>query len=222
MAEAAQIPGTMTAVKSSLEQLRTMLMAWSTDVVIANHNSPQQVVLSGSVEQISKVEKLLLQEHIPAQRLEVGTAFHSPIVSGAVQAFTEKMTDFSFAQPHTQVFSNQTAALYPQDPAAIKKQLAQQIGNSVRFVSMIEAMYAAGARIFVEVGPGNTLSRLVKRILGKGKKSAIIPLHSVKNQDNFQFFGAIAQLAALGVVMDCSNFGRRQVFMDFTGEKDES
>ena len=83
MAEAAKTPGAMTAVKDDPRKLQPLLDKWGVPVVIANHNSPTQAVLSGTTTDIERVEDLLLKEGKTFQRLKVATAFHSAVVSDA-------------------------------------------------------------------------------------------------------------------------------------------
>ena len=165
MAEAAVKDGSMSAVSAPIEKVRALLSAWGeTGVVVANHNHPGQVVLSGGTEAIAAVEARLQAEGLAAQRLEVATAFHSSIVSDSVGPFGEFLSGVQATAPTLPVWSNALAAPYP---AEVRTVLAEQLAEPVRFVEMIEGMYAAGVRTFLEVGPGSVLTRLVGRILGE-------------------------------------------------------
>ena len=93
-------------------------------------------------------------------------AFHSPVVAGAGAGFGALVDRMAPRAPELPVWSNRTAARYPADPTAIGAELGAQIGSPVRFAAQIEAMYADGARVFVECGPGTVLSGLVAAILG--------------------------------------------------------
>src|SRR5437016_5585427 len=79
-------------------------------------------------------------------RLAVATAFHSPVVSSACAPFLESLAAFSFPPASVPVFANATAAAYSDVPQEMRQQLAGQIASPVRFVEMIEAMYARGVR----------------------------------------------------------------------------
>ncbi len=103
------------------------------------------------------------------------------------------------SSPDRPVFANTTAAPYPADHDALRTQLARQLAEPVRFADQIEAMYAAGARTFVEAGPGQVLTDLVRRTLGERPHTTIAidgdsPLAS--------FLGALARLIAAGVAVD--------------------
>src|SRR6185369_11804597 len=135
------------------------------DVVVANHNSPDQVVLSGTTEAITEAEQKLAEARLPFTRLNVATGFHSKLVSDSVAPFRGFLDSVAFDAPSCEVYGTATAAPYPRDAAAMRSQLAEQIASPVRFLEQIEAMYVRGVRTFVEVGPGSALTGLVGRIL---------------------------------------------------------
>jgi len=105
-----------------------------------------------------------------------------------------------FAVPSVEVFSNTTAAPYPREPNAIRELLTEHLVRPVRFADQIEAMYAAGARVFVEVGPGNVLTRLVGQTLGERPHTAVA-VDLPRRNGLTQLQHALAQLAAHGVTL---------------------
>ena len=169
MNAAAELPGAMTAVKSSAKKLQSILEQCSEPVVLANINSPRQTVLSGPTDALERVEALLQKKRILFQRLGVATAFHSSVVAGSVEPFKNYLETIEFAPPSLPVFANSTAQPYPLEPAAQRRILSEQIASPVRFVEQIEQMYEDGVRIYIEVGPKSTLSRLTKSILKRKK-----------------------------------------------------
>ncbi len=201
MAEAAQTPGSMTAVTGSIESVRSILEKSDADVVIANHNSQRQVVLSGPTPAIEQVEADLTAQGVAAKRLPVATAFHSSVVSGASAAFGDFLADVAFDAPTIPVHANETAAPYAgDDEAAMRAQLARQLSNPVRFVEMVESMYDSGARTFVEVGPSSVLTGLVGNILD-GREHRVIPLDKKNKGGLSAFHNGLGQLVAAGVDM---------------------
>ena len=96
------------------------------------------------------------------------------------------------------MYGNENASLYPDDDAAARKQLGRQLAKPVRFVEMIQAMYNNGARTFIEVGPGSTLTGLVDRILDDDPHAAIT-LDKKKSTGLESFLDGLAQLAARGL-----------------------
>jgi acyl transferase domain-containing protein/acyl carrier protein len=157
--------GTMTAVAAGFAEVRPLLERWRLDVVVANDNSPHQVVLSGTVSGIGEAERRLSAEHISYQRLPVATAFHSPLVSGAAIPLAEALEGVRCQPPHMPVYSGSTGAPLPGEAPSVREALAQGLVRPVRFVEQIEAMYAAGTRTFLEVGPGAVLTGLVSQCL---------------------------------------------------------
>lgn len=161
-------PGTMAAVAAGADKVaRTLEAVRAPDsVVVANRNSPEQTVISGPSDAVAETVRLLREAGVGAKRIPVACAFHSPLVAGAAGRFAEALAARPVHAPEFPVWSNRTAAPYPADADGVRTELAAQIGAPVAFAEQIEAMYAAGARIFVEAGPGSVLTRLVGQILG--------------------------------------------------------
>ena len=207
MNEAAKLPGAMTAVKGSAKKLQPLLDTWKTsdgiDVVIANHNSPKQSVLSGTVQDIDRVEELLADAGLFAQRLGVATAFHSKVVAGSVRPFEQYLSGLPLKAPECTVYANRTAQPYGQGIPELVSTLSKQIASPVRFVELIEAMHNDGASLFIEVGPRNILGKLVKSILRK-TDAKVVSLDRPGKSDLFGLLDGLAQLASLGVPMDCT------------------
>ncbi|MDG1483992.1 MAG: SDR family oxidoreductase [Myxococcota bacterium] len=195
MAEAAQRPGAMTAVSAPIEAVAEK--AAKLGVVVANHNHPTQVVLSGPTEAVAAAEEALAADGLRCRRLSVATAFHSPVVSDSVEPFAAFLAGVEIGTATVPVYANATAAPYPADGAAIREQLSTQIRSTVRFVEMIEAMYASGARTFVEVGPNAVLTGLVGRIL-KGRAHAAVSMDRKNTADLKAMTIGLAQLVAAG------------------------
>jgi acyl transferase domain-containing protein len=173
MAEAARIPGAMTSVAAPIEEVRAALASWNSQAVVANHNTPAQTVLSGAVEAIAEAERKFGERGISCTRLQVATAFHSPIVAQARAPFREFLDGIDFKPARIDVFANAEAAPYPGDASAMRELLARQLVSPVRFVEQIEAMYQRGVRTFVEVGPGSVLTGLTGHILKKRPHKAV-------------------------------------------------
>jgi acyl transferase domain-containing protein len=164
--------GTMAAVKAEREVVVRALAAHP-EVTVANHNAPQQTILSGPPAAIDAVVAALKKQGIQAQRLPVGAAFHSPLVAPARDALAAHLDTVALAVPRFPVYSNTTAAVHADDGAQLRATLAEHLGRPVEFVAEIEAMYAAGARVFLDVGPKNVMANLVDQILGDRPHRAV-------------------------------------------------
>ncbi|MCB9660084.1 MAG: SDR family oxidoreductase [Sandaracinaceae bacterium] len=198
MRDAAQTPGSMLAVTATVEVLREKLAAYGEDVVVANHNAPEQVVLSGPTAAVDAVEAKLKADGLRATRLSVATAFHSKVVSASTVPFKAFLADVAFGAPSVPVYANSEAAPYPAEAGAARAILGQQIAEPVRFVEQVRAMHAAGCRTFVEVGPGSVLTGLVGRILGDVPHAAFALDRKGKDGEEALFVG-LAKLVAAGV-----------------------
>ncbi|MFI1769417.1 SDR family NAD(P)-dependent oxidoreductase [Streptomyces sp. NPDC020800] len=193
-------PGSMAAVSAGSEETLEFLenAGLTSSVVVANRNAPRQTVISGPADSIREAVTALRLAGASVTPLSVACAFHSPLVAGASTNFAAALADVPMATPEFPVWANQTAEPYPDRPEQIRAQLAEQIAAPVRFSEQIESMYAAGARVFVEAGPGTVLTELVHRILGDRPHVAIAteprPGAGLRG-----FLEAMAQLAVAGV-----------------------
>jgi acyl transferase domain-containing protein/NAD(P)H-dependent flavin oxidoreductase YrpB (nitropropane dioxygenase family)/NADP-dependent 3-hydroxy acid dehydrogenase YdfG/acyl carrier protein len=183
-------PGTMAAVAADADAVAPIIAG--SGAVIANHNSSKQCVLSGGTAAIEDALARVKAAGLAAKRIPVACAFHSPLVAGASDTFAERLATTTVHEPRIPVYSNVTAAPYP--PGQVRALLAAQIAKPVRFAHEIEAMYADGARIFVETGPGQVLTRLVAEILGDRPHLAVAI--------DGGLLRALATLAAAGVAID--------------------
>ena len=200
MRDASAVAGAMTAVTCPIDDVRAVLNG-SGDVVIANHNGPSQCVLSGTAEAIARVEEALAARGIDARRLAVATAFHSPLVAASSAPFAAYLAELDIAAPAIDVYSDADATVYPHDPRAVRERLAAQIAQPVRFVDLVEAMYARGLRTFIEVGAGSVLTELVGRILG-GREHCAVSLDRKGVHGVTSLQTALGRLAVAGVAMD--------------------
>jgi len=136
------------------------------NIWLANHNSPLQWVVAGTTPAIAGLAEKLQNANIHFQQLEVACAFHSPLLARAKELYRAAINDTAFCKPSIPVWSNTTATVYPTTPEAIRERLAEHLVQPVKFAEQIEQMYAQGARIFIETGPGKVLSNLTKAIIG--------------------------------------------------------
>jgi acyl transferase domain-containing protein/NAD(P)H-dependent flavin oxidoreductase YrpB (nitropropane dioxygenase family) len=193
-------PGAMAAVAAPADEVERVLAAvgLAGRVVPANQNAPRQTVVSGPTADVEAAVQALRGAGLGAKRIPVACAFHSPVVAGAGPAFASVLDRASVRAPRLPVWSNRTAAPYGATAGDVRAELAAQIGAPVRFAAQIEAMYADGARVFVETGPGPVLSRLVGEILGDRPHVAVAceprPAAGLRG-----FLEALARLAVAGV-----------------------
>lgn len=190
--------GAMAAVSLPAGELQARL---GQDVVLANHNGPAQTVVSGPTAAIDAFVAELAADRIGAKRLPVGAAFHSPLIAGASADLAAALEEAEVSPPNLPVWSNATAGPYPEDARELRSLAAGQLERPVLFVEQIESMYEAGARVFVEAGPGRVLTQLVDRILGDRPHAAVC-CDAPAEPGLRRLVLALAELAAAGVPVD--------------------
>ena len=196
--------GAMAAVAGPLAQVKPLLERWP-GLVVANDNSPRQVVISGPSTDVAAASEWLSGQGLATRALPVACGFHSPLMADAAAAFAGALAEFDLARPTIPVWSNQIAGLYPDDPEGIARLLASQVDHPVRFREQIEAMYETGVTVFVEAGPGRVLAGLVGQILGNRPHHAIA-VDTPGRPGLEQLLDALAQLAIAGVPLTLDPF----------------
>jgi acyl transferase domain-containing protein/acyl carrier protein len=192
--------GGMLAVKGDINQLKELIKDFP-QVAIANWNSQRQVVLAGKTAEITKVQNVLKEKGFSTFLLEVSAAFHTPLVSHAQKPFAQAIDKVTFNSAKIPVYTNLTGGFYPNEAPAIQKNLKEHLLNQVLFQQEVENIYKAGGYCFVEFGPKNVLTNLVKEILGDKPHIAVaLNRNSTKNSD-VGLREAVIQLRVAGVAL---------------------
>ena len=161
------VPGTMAAVLAlPTETVEEICGSIDGTVVAANYNCEGQIVISG--EKSAVEEACIKMKEAGAKRalpLQVGGAFHSPLMEPARAELAEGIAKAQFLTPVCPVYQNVTA-MPSTDPEEIKANLLAQLTAPVRWTQSVRNMIADGASEFIEVGPGNVLQGLVKKTGG--------------------------------------------------------
>lgn len=161
------VPGTMAAIIALPDKTIEKVCAETTGTVVAaNYNCPGQVVISGEVEAVNAACAAL--KEAGARRalvLQVGGAFHSPLMESAREELARGIEQTQFHTPSCPVYQNVTAQPTT-DPAVIKANLLAQLTSPVRWTASVQNMIADGAASFREFGPGTVLQGLIKKIAG--------------------------------------------------------
>ena len=158
-------PSTMAAVLGLDDAIVEKVCAATEGVVVAaNYNCPGQLVISGEVEAINKACEALKEAGAKrALVLPVGGAFHSPLMEPAREELAAAIEATTFGKPNCPIYQNVTASAVI-DENAIKANLISQLTAPVRWTQSVQQMIKDGATLFTEVGPGNVLQGLVKKI----------------------------------------------------------
>jgi [acyl-carrier-protein] S-malonyltransferase len=158
-------PGTMAAVLGLDDDIVEKICAMIDGVVVAaNYNCPGQLVISGEVDAINKAcESLKAEGARRALVLPVGGAFHSPLMEPAREELAAAIQNTTFSKPNCPIYQNVTASAVT-DETEIKANLISQLTAPVKWTQSVQHMITDGATLFTEVGPGNVLQGLVKKI----------------------------------------------------------
>ncbi|RZL51136.1 MAG: [acyl-carrier-protein] S-malonyltransferase [Pedobacter sp.] len=158
-------PSTMAAILGLADEVVEEVCAGIDAVVVpANYNCPGQLVISGSIEGIDEAcEKLTAAGAKRALKLNVGGAFHSPLMDPAKVELQAAIEATNIESPICPIYQNVNAQPTT-DPATIKENLIAQLTGAVRWTQTATNMIADGGTEFVEVGPGNVLQGLVKKV----------------------------------------------------------
>ena len=158
-------PSTMAAVLGMSDEIVEKICGEIDEVVVpANYNSPGQIVISGSNKGIeiacAKLTEAGAKRVLP---LNVGGAFHSPLMEPARKELADAINNTHFTKPVCPIYQNVDAKPYT-DPEKIKNNLIAQLTSSVRWTQIMQNMIADGATSFLEIGPGKVLQGLIKKL----------------------------------------------------------
>ena len=173
--EGAANPGGMRAVLGmTVEEIDAQLDSYSGSgiIVVANHNSEKQVVVSGDTEGLDGFSAVCSEQGAKVIPLNVSVANHSPLVVGAVEDFAAFMKGIQFNAPEVPVLFNVTGE-EERDPAVIREIMARQIASRVKWFDAVTEMVNAGVEVFVEVGPKKVLTGLMRKIIPKGSATCV-------------------------------------------------
>ena len=152
-------PGTMLAISCSAKQLEAYLNG---TISVAAINTPSSCVVSGDAAQIAELEAVLAKENISCQRLATSHAFHSEMMDPIVGQFQREMAKIKLGTPKIPYISNLTGGWATEEIATNPESWAQHLRSTVRFADGLTALTTSAERVYLEVGPGGSLSSFVK------------------------------------------------------------
>jgi acyl transferase domain-containing protein/NAD(P)H-dependent flavin oxidoreductase YrpB (nitropropane dioxygenase family)/NAD(P)-dependent dehydrogenase (short-subunit alcohol dehydrogenase family)/acyl carrier protein len=194
-------PGTMASVAADAATIERHLDGASgaaRNAQVANRNAPDQTVIAGPRRAVEEASSLLAEAGLSVKPIRVACGFHSRCVAPARDRFADILRQAPIQAPKLPVYANMTAAPYPAEAAEVVDLLADHLVSQVNFQGEILAMYEAGIRVFVEVGPSAILTGLVGRIL-KGRPHVAVATDMSSRPGLLQLQHALAQLAVAGV-----------------------
>ncbi|EPH46607.1 type I polyketide synthase [Streptomyces aurantiacus] len=222
--------GAMLAVRASEAEMNTLLEAYDR-VGVAAVNGPESVTLSGLREQVHALRDRLVAAGTSAKLLDVGHAFHSPLMEPVLQQFAAAIGELPAGEMRVPIVSTRLGREATLQELTSVAHWVDHVREPVRFYEAIQCARAAGGQVFIEVGPGATLSSITKEAFAAvGADDALVVSTSRRNRDAAHtLLGALAQLHVRGADVDFAAligtrrsvdlptyaFQRRRYWLDF-------
>lgn len=191
------------------------------DVDLAAINDPGSCVVAGSEEAIRDFQARLAESGIVARRVRTGHAFHSRLMNPVIPEFTAFLSRLDLREPKIPLLSNVTGAVMTAVEATDPSTWARQIRETVRFSDELGVLLSDPTRVFVEVGPGGTLTASAMRHpdWSAGHRAVRLMRHQAQNRsDQDTFLLALGQLWAAGVEVDWTpRIGTRPTLVSLPG-----
>ncbi|MFI5867556.1 SDR family NAD(P)-dependent oxidoreductase [Streptomyces sp. NPDC051546] len=202
MRDACTEPAGMLAVTGSADAVARFVEGIGSDGLwTANRNAPDQVVLAGLAGAVEAAARDAEAAGLSVRRLAVSTAPHTPLMEPALGPLRTFLDGLALRSPGLPVYAGADARPYPADADAIREAVAAHPGRPVLFAEQVEAMYADGVRVFVEVGAGSVLTGLAGRVL-EGRDVLAVSLDR-RGQDGVRALQcALGRLAVAGLALD--------------------
>lgn len=153
-------------------------------VSIANHNSADQIVITGTPAGVERVSKRVVKEGAHSIPLPVNGAWHSPLINGALSEFETFLSAIEFKTPVCKLFHNVTAAPEVR-PEAIRALMGRQFCMRVEWFKTMINMMAEAVDVYVEIGPGKILTGLLKKMLPKPLPCTVYNVSDVPTLNRF-------------------------------------
>ncbi|MBP0020481.1 MAG: SDR family NAD(P)-dependent oxidoreductase [Cyanobacteria bacterium SBLK] len=198
-----QPPGSMTAARLSAEEVRPFL---HDSLCIAASNSPSLTVVSGTAADIERLQSKLASQDIDCIPLHVSHAFHSPLMEGAIAPFLEQLQRVKLNPPKIPFIANVTGTWITDEQAMDPQYWGRQLRQSVQFSAGIGELLQNSEGIFLETGPGRTLSTLTRQQAKEQTILCSLPHPKDPVDDGAFLLQTAGRLWLEGVAIDWSSF----------------
>ena len=183
--------GSMLSVRASLEKIATMLPS---DLAVAAHNAPDLCVVSGPDDAIQSFSNVLASQEIPCKRLHTSHAFHSEMMRPIVDSFRSAVAEVPLNIPHKPIVSTVTGSWLTDQQATDPSYWANHMLATVRFSDAVMFLEQALSPIYLEAGPGQSTTMLVKQHGAEVGQRAIATLYNVEENEYQTLYRALAGL----------------------------
>jgi len=180
-------PGTMAAVIGLPVETVERIVAESRGddiLAVANHNTAEQIVITGQEEPVSRTIQAVKKEGAKAVPLKVSGAWHCLLMEGAVGEFRAFMDEIPFSRPTSRMLFNATGDA-EKDPETMKEIMAKQLVSPVKWYDIVRQMVSEGVQTFVEVGPKKVLTGLVRKIVPKDAEIRLFQVEDTAGLEKF-------------------------------------
>jgi acyl transferase domain-containing protein/acyl carrier protein/NAD(P)-dependent dehydrogenase (short-subunit alcohol dehydrogenase family) len=194
--------GLMAAVFGPVEEVTRLVESVDGYVVVANVNSTKECVIGGATEAVQSAMEQLKEAGYRNVQLPVSHAFHTRIVEPAAEPLRDVLRGLQLTAPRIPVVANVDASFYPTGPDASEEMieiLGLQIGSPVQFVKGLNALYGAGARVFVEMGPKRALYGMADDVVGGRDGVTVLFTNHPRTPDLVAMNRTLCGLYALGL-----------------------
>ncbi len=185
----------MVAVSASVKKVKPLLDDIAGDIHISNDNCPHQVVVVGETGAMDRLRSSLKKSRLLFTDLPSREVHHTPMATHQASPLEAAFSALQIKSARVPVYSPVTAALYPRERNDILELMVGYWLHQLRFRETVEAMFQDGARIFIEVGPGNNLCGFVDDIL-RGKSVMTVPANTSRRSGTAQLCHLLGMLAA--------------------------
>jgi acyl transferase domain-containing protein len=193
-------PGAMAAVFAPMPEIERIVAASRGYVAVANINSTSQAVLGGATAAVEVAMAAFTADGYTAIRLPVSHAFHTPTDAVAGAALKQALADLRVGSPRVPIVANLDGRFYPNDGRQVLDILCRQLDSPVQFVRGLHTLYEAGARVFVELGPGKTLHSFAADVFAPVQDSvSVLFTNSPRVLDAVALHQAVCGLYAAGL-----------------------
>jgi len=177
--------GMLAILGTSLDEINNYITLVKNEGIceIANDNSQGQIIVSGNIEAINELKKILKENKKKTILLPVSAPFHCSLMKSAAEKMKEKIGSTNFKRPDYEIVTNVTSTP-TNNPEQIKKLLVDQIYSKVRWRETMLFMSEKNINTFIEIGPGKVLTGLTKRILPNSNSFSINSIDDIKNLKN--------------------------------------
>jgi [acyl-carrier-protein] S-malonyltransferase len=185
--EATKQKGAMSAIIGlPIETVEDIVTKAASDgiVSVANHNTKEQIVITGTPAAVLKASALAVDQNGRSIPLKVSGAWHSALIHGAENDFKNFLENISFSTPGIPVLHNVTADS-TKDPHEIRSMMVTQLCHPVKWYDTMCRLMEEEIEIFVEVGPGNVLAGMLKKTIPEGYPHQIFRVNNMKTLDIF-------------------------------------